>query len=80
MTFKQRFYPSAWARYDEATPGAFRLMPNEDRRRELEKDYVQMQEMIFEDPPVWSHILDGLAHLEAEINELADPGAGLNLR
>jgi hypothetical protein len=27
MTFKQRFYPSAWARYDLALPGTFKLLP-----------------------------------------------------
>src|SRR5258707_291617 len=27
VTFKQRFYPSAWTRYDLAVPGAFKLLP-----------------------------------------------------
>ena len=29
VAFKQRFYPSGWARYDLAQPGSFRLIPNQ---------------------------------------------------
>ena len=31
VAFKQRFYPSAWARYDLAVPGSFRLLPRPKR-------------------------------------------------
>jgi hypothetical protein len=39
VDFKQRFYPSAWARYDLARPGSLRLLPSEVRMVEIEKDY-----------------------------------------
>lgn len=29
VAFKSCFYPSAWARYDLAKPGSFRLIPNQ---------------------------------------------------
>ena len=32
MRHKETFYPSAWARYDLAGPGSFRVMPAENRR------------------------------------------------
>ena len=28
VEFKQRFYPCGWARFEDARPGTFRLMPN----------------------------------------------------
>ncbi len=75
VAFKQRFYPSAWAKYEDARPGTFRLLPPEARGGELEADYRQMQEMIFGKAPAWTDILASLKNLEAEINTLIKPGA-----
>ena len=36
---KETFYPSAWARYDLAHPGTFRLVPPGARIAALERDY-----------------------------------------
>ena len=46
---KETFYPSAWARYDLARPGSFRLSPVENRIAALERDYRNMAVMIFGD-------------------------------
>lgn len=70
VQFKQRFYPCRWARYQEAKPGTFRLIPTDSGRQELESDYRRMRAMIFREPPPWSEILSGLKKLETEINDL----------
>lgn len=70
VTFKQRFYRSPWARYDLAKPGSFRLIPSERGDAELQKDYSEMQPMIFRSSPSWKEILAGLSELEGEINAL----------
>ena len=71
VDFKERFYPSAWARYDLAHPATFRLSPRESQLAALDRDYEAMQDMFFREPPMFPAILQGLAALEQEINELA---------
>jgi hypothetical protein len=71
VEFKERFYPSKWARYDLAHPGAFRLSPPESQLAALEHDYRAMRDMFYREPPVFTAILEGLAALEQQINELA---------
>ncbi|MCB9735993.1 MAG: nucleotidyl transferase AbiEii/AbiGii toxin family protein [Deltaproteobacteria bacterium] len=74
VAFKQQFYPSPWARYDEAHPGLFRLLPEApDRRREHAADYEKMKFMIFGAVPTFDAILDELGALEREINALEPP-------
>lgn len=68
LEFKERFYPSKWARYDLAVPGSFKLLPSEAQFPELERDYQDMQIMLFGDVPEFSSILDELRNLEAQIN------------
>jgi Nucleotidyl transferase AbiEii toxin, Type IV TA system len=49
VVFKQRFYPSAWARYDLAVPGTFKLLPPEESRlANLGTDYRGMTRMLSE--------------------------------
>ncbi|OIN92497.1 MAG: hypothetical protein AUJ21_06640 [Anaerolineae bacterium CG1_02_58_13] len=68
VAFKQRFYPRGWAQYDEAKPGTFRLMPAEHVLAAVEKDYVQMRNMIFGRYPDFAEIMETLRTLEREIN------------
>jgi predicted nucleotidyltransferase component of viral defense system len=69
IRFKQRFYPSTWARHELATPGSFKLLPTADKQiAELERDYNDMQIMLFSAPPSFASILDALRRLESEIN------------
>jgi hypothetical protein len=71
VAFKQRYYPSAWARYDLAVPGSFRLLPLAALHiRELERDYAEMQVMFFGQAPEFGAILDELKALEVEINSI----------
>lgn len=72
VAFKQRFYPSAWARYDLAVPGSFKLLPTTPSHVDaLGRDYKDMQVMLFGDPPAFQDILAELGNLEAEINATA---------
>lgn len=79
VAFKERFYPSTWARYDLARPGTFRLIPGEQAQRvELAEDYEAMRPMLFGDPPAFQTILQDLAELEAAINSSSSaPRIGL---
>jgi hypothetical protein len=67
---KDKLYHCAWARYDLAKPGTLRLLPNENNRPLLAKDYQDMQGMIFGDKLDWETILEYLQKLEEEINGL----------
>ncbi len=71
VQFKQRFYRCPWARYEDAKPGTFRLMPTDAGRKELSADYGRMGAMIFAAPPTWGAILDLLTDLEDQINQMA---------
>jgi hypothetical protein len=70
VAFKQRFYRRPWAHYELAKPGTFRLVPAEHVLAAVEKDYVQMRNMIFGRYPDFDEIMGTLRKLEAEINEL----------
>lgn len=70
VAFKQRFYRRPWAHYDEAKPGTFRLLPSGHVLAAVEKDYVQMRNMIFGRYPDFDEIMETLRTLEREINEL----------
>ena len=68
VKFKQRFYPSAWAQYDLAKPGTFKLIPSAAHLIELEKDYQSMAVMLFGKIPAFDVIIDTLRALEDQIN------------
>lgn len=68
VEFKQRFYPRPWARYDLATPGSLRLVPEGDVLAAVEADYRAMANMIFGDLPKFAEIVTILQTLQNEIN------------
>ena len=73
IAFKQRFYPSRWARYEEARPGTFKLLPRAARLDELRRDYRGMGVIVFGEAPAFDFIIETLRRLEEEINQLASP-------
>ena len=73
VSFKQRFYPSRWACYEDARPGTFKLIPCVARVDELRRDYRHMEVMIFGEGPAFDLIIDTLHRLEDEINHLPGP-------
>jgi hypothetical protein len=71
VEFKELFYSSSWARYDLAVPGSFRLSPPPDQVSALLRDYKEMREMFYREPPDFATILAALPVLEEEINGLS---------
>lgn len=70
VDFKQRFYHSGWANYETASPGTFKLIPPEERIKELEQDYDAMHNMIYGKYPNFDDLLSVLSELENEINQM----------
>ncbi len=70
VEFKQRFYPSAWARYELATPSGLKLVPKAHRLKELQRDYQAMQAMIFDKKLSFDEVILSLHNLEQEIHSL----------
>ena len=70
VTFKQKFYMSAWAKYEDAKVGTLKLLPPEFRYNELRDDYDSMQSMIFDKYISFDEIISTLRELEIEINSL----------
>jgi hypothetical protein len=68
VAHKQVFFPAAWASYETACPGSFKLIPSEERLATLEADYRAMQDMYFRTPLSWPEIVAILTTLEAQIN------------
>ncbi len=65
---KQSFFRSAWAHYDTAVPGSFRLAPLRGRLSELERDYRGMADMFMVPPPPFATIMTHLATIEEQFN------------
>lgn len=66
---KDRFYHCGWARYLEARPGTFHLVPRRERLSALRRDFQAMQVMYFTEAPSFDVVLQQLAMLEREIND-----------
>lgn len=73
VAHKQVFFADKSARYETAVAGSFRLVPDDDRLPDLERDYRAMREMFFEEPPPWSQVVARLRRLESEINRVPAP-------
>jgi hypothetical protein len=68
VAWKGQFFGSAWANYDLAKPGTFRLVPPDTRLPALRRDYHAMRDMYLSDPVAFDEILAVLAELEQRIN------------
>jgi len=68
VVHKDRFYHCGWAKYLEAKPGTFRLLPHDRRSPDLRRDYQAMQIMFFGEPPNFDEVMSSLAALELKIN------------
>jgi predicted nucleotidyltransferase component of viral defense system len=67
IRFKEKFYRSSWAKYEEATQKKIKLVPPKEIILSLKKDYVKMQEMIYGERISFDEIIAGLKQLEEEI-------------
>ena len=68
VEFKEKFYRDNWAKYDECLNGKLRLVPQQFRIKEIEKDYIQMQDMFYDEIPSFSEIIKQLEVIENLIN------------
>ena len=68
--FKKKFYPLNRARYDDVLSGNIRLLPSDAHMKDLKDDYAKMQQMIFEERYSFDEIVERLAVLETEMNNL----------
>lgn len=69
VAFKMQFYPSSWAKFEDAKKGTLKLIPLEYRLEALKKDYIAMQHMIFQKQCLFEEIIQILQRLEDEINQ-----------
>lgn len=68
MAFRQ-----AWKRFEQATPGSVRLVPQPGLREAIERDYAAMQSMILGDAPDFEWINEQLQQAENAINHSSQP-------
>lgn len=68
VAWKERFFARAWARYELARRGTFRLAPPEHRIDSLGNDYTIMEPMFLHEPATFAEILEKLREAEAVIN------------
>jgi len=68
VDWKSRFFGAAWARYDLAMPGTFRLAPPDFRIAELKKDYEAMRDYFLVPPPSFENVIKTISDLEHHIN------------
>lgn len=68
VAWKGQFFGSAWANYDLAKPGTFRLVPSAERLPALRRDYEAMREMYLSEPTGFDDVLAILADLEQRLN------------
>jgi hypothetical protein len=66
--WKKRVFARAWARYDLAQHGTFRLVPPEERYPELAADYAEMHPMFLKEPPSFEEVIKVLRVAEEAIN------------
>lgn len=68
VDWKSRVFARAWARYDLAEAGTFRLLPAASRHAALAQDYARMRPMFLTEPPSFDALLETLAKAEATLN------------
>ena len=64
--FTMTFYNRPWAKFDEAKPGTFKLIPK--NLDDLKNDYKAMDSMFFREFPSFEEVIKVLKKLENEIN------------
>jgi Nucleotidyl transferase AbiEii toxin, Type IV TA system len=69
VAWKGQFFGSAWASYERAKPGTFRIVPPAERLPGLRRDYEAMRDMYLSEPAAFDDVLTTLAELENRINQ-----------
>lgn len=66
--WKGRMFARAWARYDLARHGSFKLLPPAHRLAALADDYATMRPLFMREPPPFAYMMEQLAAAEQAIN------------
>ncbi len=69
--FKMKFYRSNRSRYDLANKDNLQLIPTEDNIEKLEKDYRDMQSMLYGEIVPFSEIINGIKDLQDDIRNIS---------
>ena len=71
---KKIFFNSGYANYDCCLKSELKLVPDKDMLKSLTADYEKMVSagMMYESPPSFDEVIDGLERLEGEINAWGD--------
>jgi hypothetical protein len=69
VAHKVEFYAAKWASYETAVGGTLRLLPPENRFREIGRDLDSMREMFFDTPPTIEAVIETLRTWETEFNQ-----------
>lgn len=70
VDWKSRAFARAWARYDLARQGTFRLLPAPERQPALAQDYAAMRPMFLSEPPPFADLMATLARAEDTLNSV----------
>lgn len=68
VEFKMKFYPRAWAQYENVRPGSIKLVPPEYNLNVLRDDYKSMKTMIFGEYPSFDELINFIAEFQKIIN------------
>lgn len=66
---KLLLFKRGWEKLEEAKPGSVRLVPQDDIKNDLAKDYEAMSGMMFGEAPDFEWVLSEIAKLEEAINK-----------
>jgi Nucleotidyl transferase AbiEii toxin, Type IV TA system len=72
VDWKSRYFGSSWARYEDAKPGTFRLVPPSHRLAALRRDYQAMRDMYLREPVGFNEVISALGELEVRINHVTE--------
>lgn len=65
---KSAFFREAAARYDLAVPGSLKIVPCDEQEQAVRRDYREMEEMFFGEPPGFDDILADIREIEERVN------------
>ncbi len=66
---KSVYFRAGWAKYEEAKKGSLKLIPAFRVEEIMRRDFEQMKEMFFNEPPSWKDILAEIKGFEAAFNK-----------
>ena len=70
--FKIKYYRTSWSNLENCTLKDIRIVPTDERLKELSSDYSKMKDMIFNSAPSLEEIIFGLKHLEEDLQHLSE--------